>query len=182
MAQGTGLAALHYERTTMLTLVRIAYLTTSFTVDLEMLGNITDAFKATIETLKPVPGLIYSLSFQSLSKSLLSESASRGGNSLGLSSESGPLVVMLLFSSWANTTDDDLVISTQQTLINNVDAMAKDQGKSSAYRYMPYAYVGQDVLSGYGEEVETKLKAASQKYDAEGFFQQGVPGGFKLGR
>jgi hypothetical protein len=182
MAQGTALAAFHFEQTTMLTIARIAYLTTTFAVDLEMLGHITEAFKATIETLKSVPGLIYSLSFQSLSKSLLSESTSRGGNSLGLSSESGPLVVMLLFSSWANTTDDELVINTQQTLINDVDVLAKDWGKSSAYRYMPYAFVGQDVLSGYGEEVETKLKAASQKYDVEGFFQKGVPGGFKLGR
>jgi hypothetical protein len=166
----------------MLTIARIVYLTTTFAVDLLLLREITEAFKATIEILKPVPGLIYSLSFQSLSKSLLSESASRGGNSLGLSSESEPLVLMLLFSTWANTTDDDLVISTQQKLIKDVDALAEQKGKYSVYRYMPYAYVGQDVIFGYGKEVGTKLKAASQKYDAEGFFQKGVPGGFKLGR
>lgn len=157
-------------------------MTTTFAVDLSLLNEVSEAFKATIETLKAVPGLIYSLSFQSFSKSLLTESASKGGNSLGLSSESGPLVLMLLFSSWANSTDDNLAISTQQQLVKDVDALAAQKGKSSAYRFMPYAYVGQDVLPGYGEDVVAKLKAASQKYDPDGFFQKGVPGGFKLGK
>lgn len=155
-------------------------MTTTFALDLSLLNEVSEAFKATIEPLKAVPGLIYSLSFQGFSKSLLSESASRGGNSLGLSPEGGPLVLMLLFSSWESSADDDLVIGTQRTLIKNVDALAGNKGKSSAYRFAPYAYVGQDVFSGYGDDVGAKLKAASLTYDPDGFFQKGVPGGFKL--
>jgi hypothetical protein len=155
-------------------------MTTTFALDQSLLTDVSEAFKATIETLKAVPGLIYSLSFQGFSKSLLSESASRGGNSLGLSAEGGPLVLMLLFSSWGSPDDDELVISTQQTLIKDVDALAGNKGKSSSYRFLPYAHVGQDVFSGCGDDVGAKLKAASRTYDPEGFFQKGVPGGFKL--
>ncbi|KAF1951058.1 FAD-binding domain-containing protein [Byssothecium circinans] len=159
---------------------RVVYMTTTFGLDLPLLNSVSEAFKATIETLKAVPGLVYSLSFQGFSMSLLSESASKGGNSLGLSPEGGPLVLMLLFSSWEASADDDLVISTQQSLIGDVDALARNKGRYFAYRFLPYAHVGQDVFTGCGDEVGTKLKSASRKYDPDGFFQKGVPGGFKL--
>jgi len=35
-------------------------------------------------------------------------------------------------------------------------------------------------MAGYGEESLERMKGVSKKYDPEGVFQRGVPGGFKL--
>jgi hypothetical protein len=58
--------------------------------------------------------------------------------------------------------------------------MAADQGKGSSYKFMPYSYAGQDPIGGYGLTSKTKLQATGTKYDPDHFFQNVVPGGFKL--
>lgn len=48
--------------------------------------------------------------------------------------------------------------------------------------YVNYAHPGQDGLGSYGTENVRWMKEVAAKYDPEGFFQQRVPGGFKIGR
>lgn len=159
---------------------RQLYMTTTFQLDVELMQAVTDTFHTTVDNMKPVPGLIYSLSFQPLSEALLTESAARGGNSLGLSPADGPLIVVLLYSYWADASDDKTVIGLQQVFLRQVERLAATRGKASAFKFMPYAYAGQDPIDGYGSASKAKLQATSKKYDPDGFFQKGVPGGFKL--
>ncbi|KAL9118743.1 MAG: hypothetical protein Q9187_004711 [Circinaria calcarea] len=159
---------------------RQLYMTTTFKLDVELMRAVTDTFHTTVDNMKPVPGLIYSLSFQPLSEALLTESAARGGNSLGLSPADGPLIVVLLYSYWADASDDKTVISLQQVFLRQVERLAATRGKASSFKFMPYAYAGQDPIDGYGSTSKAKLQATSRKYDPDGFFQKGVPGGFKL--
>lgn len=155
-------------------------MTTTIKLDVELMQEIIDVFHTTIDALKPVPGLIYSISFQPLSKTLLSESAARGGNSLGLSPADGHLIILLLYSFWTNSTDDQMVISTQQKFLKQVDELAAAKGNASAFKFMAYSYEGQDPINGYGPRSKAMLQATSKKYDPDGFFQNGAPGGFKL--
>jgi hypothetical protein len=159
---------------------RQLYFTTSFKLDLDLMQAVTDAFQPSIDQLKDVPGMIYSLTFQPFSEALLSKSAARGGNSLGLSPSDGPLIFILLYSFWNEASDDQKVISTQQRFIEQVEQLAAGKGKASSYKFMPYAYLGQDPISGYGASSKAKLQATSKKYDPDSFFQKIVPGGFKL--
>lgn len=46
--------------------------------------------------------------------------------------------------------------------------------------YMNYAYTSQDPIGSYGEENKAELQRVSNRYDPQGLFQKGVPGGFKL--
>ena len=45
---------------------------------------------------------------------------------------------------------------------------------------MNYAAPFQDPIGSYGKENKSRLQASSKKYDHEGLFQKGVPGGWNL--
>lgn len=56
------------------------------------------------------------------------------------------------------------------------------RGKDLLHRYIftNYGHSEDDIIAGYGEESVSRLREAGKKYDPEGVFQKGVPGGFKL--
>ncbi|KAJ8129084.1 hypothetical protein O1611_g4550 [Lasiodiplodia mahajangana] len=54
------------------------------------------------------------------------------------------------------------------------------KGTKVDYVYMNYASEDQDVIKSYGGENKKFLQETSKKYDPEGLFQKGVPGGWKL--
>ena len=110
---------------------------------------------------------------------MTSKSAQRGGNSLGLD-PSPPLILLELAAIWALASDDTHVVQAIRSFIQAVDEAAERQGLASRYVYLNYAYAGQDPLRGYGRESRERLREVSRRYDPEGFFQTGVPGGFKL--
>ncbi len=45
---------------------------------------------------------------------------------------------------------------------------------------MNYAWIDQDPIVSYNAENKGRLQQVSKKYDPEGVFQKGCPGGFKL--
>ena len=155
-------------------------MTTTVKLNSTTLQNTADAFSAYLPRVAGVDGLYYALTFQPLPLALLKASGARGGNSLGLVREDGPLAIVQLLAHWQSPGDDNTIISAGRRFINLVNAIAQGQGQASQFRFMNYAYKGQEVIQGYGEEAGWALRATSRKYDPEGFFQTGVPGGFKL--
>ncbi len=159
---------------------RQLYFTTSFRLDLQLILDIRQLWLQTLETINKVDGLMLSLVFQPLTKGILSKSAALTGNSLGLSPEDGPLVITLLNSVHINASDDKKVIAAVLDLIQQIDTLAAQKGKSARYRFTNYGYKTQRILEGYGKDSLANLRAVSNKYDPQGFFQNVVPGGFKL--
>ena len=155
-------------------------MTTTVKLNATILQNTATAFTASLPRVASVEGLYYALTFQPLPVALLKQSEARGGNSLGLDSADGPLAIVQLLAHWQNAGDDNTIIPAGRRFVNLVNAIAQGQGQASPFRFMNYAYKGQEVIQGYGAEAGEKLRAASKKYDPEGFFQTGVPGGFKL--
>jgi hypothetical protein len=159
---------------------RQLYFTTTFRPNLSFLLDIYNLYQATVETYKHIPGFTLSLVFQPMSKRLLQASAARGGNSLGLSPDRGPLLINLINSVHTNKADDAEMIKAVTDLLKSIEDLAAQRGLADRYRFMNYSFKGAKVIEGYGADNVQKLKAVSKKYDKSGFFQQSVPGGYKL--
>ena len=102
------------------------------------------------------------------------------GNALGLEDVDDPLVLCLLSVTWTQAQDDAIINSVTQTLIEKIDQATSAAGAFHGFKYLNYAAPFQDPITSYGPASKAQLRAVSKKYDPEGFFQIGVPGGFKL--
>ncbi|KAF2106111.1 hypothetical protein BDV96DRAFT_591461 [Lophiotrema nucula] len=156
--------------------VRCAYMNTTVKVDAATLIAASDIFTKAFQPLKALDGITCAFTLQAYPVSLLKKC----DNSLGLDASNGPLMSILLLNWWKNKDDDDLVIETFKCVLEKIDEDATSRGTAHPYKYMNYAYSFQDPITSYGEDHHKKLRDASMKYDPEGLFQRGVPGGFKL--
>ncbi|CAG8981969.1 hypothetical protein HYALB_00004832 [Hymenoscyphus albidus] len=174
-------------------LVRCAYMNMTVKADVPTLQRASNIHTAEIDhidehgypkdpepPIRSVENGLFSLTLQPYSLSLLEKSASNGGNSLGLNTNDGPLVSILLMSIWKNETDDDVVLDFMRNTIKHIKLDAEERYTLVPYVYMNYAFSHQDPIGSYGVENHERLQAASKKYDPEGLFQRPCPGGFKL--
>lgn len=137
-------------------------------------------YTTSLSKITSIEGLIGSLTLQPCPASLLQKSAAHGGNSLGLTPSDGPPVSILLLTTWQNKSDDETIFKTMRSTLEKIEALAVAKNTSVPYVFMNYAASFQDPISSYGAENKRKLQNVSKKYDPEGLFQKGVPGGFKL--
>lgn len=147
-----------------------------------MLTTSYELWNATVPTLAALPGIQYSITFQPIPPAMASKSAPLGGNSLGLESLNRALVLALITATWEAASNDVLVETTVRDLIDQIDARARATEQYYPFKYLNYAYAGQDVFAGYGAANQAKLQATSRKYDPFRIFQNAVPGGFKLSK
>lgn len=140
----------------------------------------SEAWKAALEPIKAFEGLICSYTLQPYARSLLEASTKKGGNSLGLDATLGPVVSVAFLMYWNNKNDDEKILGTFRGVLDKMTEDAKSRGTFVDFTYMNYSYTFQDPISSYGAENKQRLQEVSKKYDPEGIFQKGVPGGWKL--
>lgn len=87
---------------------------------------------------------------------------------------------MLLLAYWTSREDDDRVSVACRQVLEDIRGVAAEKGTALGYVYLNYAAAFQRPLDSYGQENKRRLRDVSRKYDPEGLFQKGVPGGFKL--
>lgn len=99
-----------------------------------------------------------------------------------------PLVIVILTVNWPPSTSsnsqaeaDAFIDGLARETIEKIEAFATARGTAHRYRYLNYCAEWQRPFEGYGEEGWRVLKEVSRRYDAEGMFQRGCAGGFKLG-
>ncbi|KUJ15927.1 FAD-binding domain-containing protein [Mollisia scopiformis] len=160
--------------------VRCAYMNITVKADANTLQAGSAIYTAGLAPIKTVENGLFSFTLQPYPISLLEKSASAGGNFLGLKSADGPLVSVLLMSYWKNKADDEAVLGFMKTALEKIKQEAALRDKLVFYLYMNYAFSHQDPISSYGAVNKAKLQEISSKYDPEGMFQRGCPGGFKL--
>lgn len=160
--------------------VRCAYMNTTVRADAATLNAASEAYLDAIEPLKVCEGITCSLTLQPYSASLLRTSEALGGNVLGLRAEDGPLVSILALTWWKDKAADEKIVGTFRKVIETIDRDAASRGTAVPFKYMNYAWGFQDPIGSYGEENKAFLQEVSKKYDPDGVFQKGVPGGFKL--
>ena len=130
--------------------------------------------------LASIPTLSFSLTIQPVPPAITSKDGPAGGNSLGLDSSDGALVLALISATWDDPDDDALVeVKAQESLRHFIDE-AKERKLWNEWLYLNYANQSQDPIAGYGADVQQRFREVSGKYDPEGVFQKLVPGGFKL--
>ncbi|KAH8586118.1 hypothetical protein B0O99DRAFT_695797 [Bisporella sp. PMI_857] len=159
---------------------RTAYINTMVKADIATLQAAANIYVAALDPIKPLEGLICSLTLQPYPVSLLKKQASNGGNVLGLDPTEGPLVSVLLLTYWKNKSDDEKILGVMRGAIEKIEGNAASRKTLNEFKFMNYAWDFQDPISSYGAENKKKLQKASKKYDPDGLFQKGVPGGFKL--
>lgn len=153
---------------------------TTVKADLGTLQAATDIFSAAIEPLKSSKNILLSFTLQPYPLTLLQRSATEGGNVLGLEPELGSLVSILFLTFWEDREDDDKIITTLRSALDEIDRDAGSRGTLVPFKYLDYAAPFQDPIGSYGSTNQTKLRDASEKHDPDGLFQKGVPGGWKL--
>lgn len=77
---------------------------------------------------------------------------------------------------------EGVVQSKMGQAIEELRSYSASQEGHSTYVYMNYASPEQDVIGSYGKENVHFLKRTAAKYDPTGFFQNRVPGGWKVSR
>ena len=137
-------------------------------------------WQETLDAIKDAEGFIFSFGFHPLTRSLLANSAKAGGNAMDIPPSDGPLFVVLINQCWTQAQDDGRIFAAVEALVAEFRRLAGEKGLLHRYVFTNYAYQRDNVMAGYGERSLARLRAASQKYDPEGMFQRGVPGGFKL--
>ncbi|EPE34586.1 FAD-binding protein [Glarea lozoyensis ATCC 20868] len=133
--------------------VRCAYMNTTIRPDVATIKAASDIFSKALEQVKGFEGIVSSFTLQPYPKSLLQKT---------------------------NKSDDETILATAKGVIEAIDKEAVAKGQDVAYKYLNYAFDFQNQIGSYGVKNKEMLQEVSRKYDSEGLFQKGVPGGFKL--
>ncbi|KAI1144762.1 hypothetical protein F4825DRAFT_445570 [Nemania diffusa] len=159
--------------------VRCGYMNLTVKADVATLQAAVDIYSKSIVPVQSCKGITCSLTFQPYPVSLLQQSVAKGGNSLGLD-PSTPTVSILLLTYWEEKSDDEQITSTMRGALERIREKAVQMGTALDFVYLSYAADFQDPIGSYGAANKKMLQEVSRKYDPEGLFQKGVPGGFKL--
>ena len=155
-------------------------MSTTVKADTAIFEYTVKVYHAAFDRLEGVANLLFSMTFEPIPVSTMENSISRGGNSMGLKPENGPVVVVLFYTSWDSASDDELVYNVNRDALASIEKEAQSNDVSSSYRYLNYAFPHQDPFGSYGPEAKAELLRVSAKYDPDGFFQSAGAGPFKL--
>lgn len=111
----------------MLITHRVVKTSTTVKADTRILEYSVETYRASLEKLRGVGNLLFSMTFEPLAVSMMEQSIARGGNSLGLKPSNGPLVVVLFYTSWDNSNDDGVVYNVNKVALENIDNEAQSK-------------------------------------------------------
>ncbi|KAI6831118.1 hypothetical protein KC340_g12623 [Hortaea werneckii] len=160
--------------------LRETYWTATYKVDLDLLQYMVAEYQTQTNKILDVAGLGPSLVLQIITADELKHMTKDGGNALDLSEEEEPLLLLNIAFWWNSSADDERVLQTCQTILDNTVAYAGERDLAKAYRYMNYASQYQKVVPSYGAANHARLVEIANKYDPSGVFQRLQPGYFKL--
>jgi hypothetical protein len=163
-----------------LTLYRVVKMSTTVKADASILAYAVKEFKAALEKLKDIDNLLFSLTFEPIPISMIEQSNARGANAIDLGPSDGPLVVILLYTSWDEASETDKVYKVNQEALANIEQEAETKAVSTSFRYLNYAFLHQDPFASCGDASKARLQEVSAKYDPDGFFQSAGAWPFKL--
>lgn len=160
--------------------LRETYWAVTYKLDKDLTSFVKDVFFEEVASIADAPALIPAATLQVITVPQLQNMAKKGGNALGLSASSGPLLLLNLNMMWSDAADDSRILKANSNIVKRTIAEAKSRGLAVDYIYMNYASQFQAVVPSYGTTNQGKLKAIAKKYDPTGVFQDLQPGYFKL--
>ncbi|KAF2450321.1 FAD-binding domain-containing protein [Karstenula rhodostoma CBS 690.94] len=92
----------------------------------------------------------------------------------------------VIWVAGAGVTGDDAALAIVEgellAVTKALEERAREEGQLEQLVYINYAHPGQDGLGSYGKDTVAFMKGVAKGVDPEGFWQERVPGGFKVGR
>jgi FAD/FMN-containing dehydrogenase len=125
-----------------------------------------------------VQGIVPANTLQAITVPQLTQMQKKGGNALGLTPASGPLLIINLSVRWDKVEDDARVLRANANIVRRFNEEAARRNLTENYLYMNYASQYQDVIGSYDQR--ERLKRIAKKYDPKEVFQRLQPGYFKL--
>ncbi|KAF3393067.1 putative FAD-linked oxidoreductase [Talaromyces pinophilus] len=122
----------------------------------------SEAWQANVPSITNVPNISFALTFEPLPPSFYSRGART--NSLGLANRNESLAIAVITANWFTSTDDTLVNTTMQSLLDNVNSAATELGGSDSY----------------GNQSVALLQEVRRRVDPSLVFTEQVPGGYKI--
>ncbi|KAG8162865.1 hypothetical protein KVR01_007343 [Diaporthe batatas] len=176
----TNMTALSQQQASYLPpgVFRYLFATTTFVPTQEMLRAVYDAYVSSLEAVKDINGLTWTVSLEPLPPQIYQRGAA--DNALGLADRSGTRVVCLLSQAWSDQADSERATAASAALVGAIEKAARELGAHDPYIYLNYAANWQDPISTYGAESVKQLQELRAKVDPEGVFTRLVPGGFKV--
>ncbi|KAF2643780.1 FAD binding domain-containing protein [Massarina eburnea CBS 473.64] len=160
--------------------LRETYWAMTFKLDKDLVSYVKDVFYDELAAITDAEGLVAAATMQVITVPQLQNMVKNGGNALGLSASSGPLLLVNPNMMWTNIADDTRILKANSNLVKRTVAEANTRGLAVDYIYMNYASQFQAVVPSYGASNQARLKAVAKKYDPVGVFQTLQPGYFKL--
>ncbi|KIL84642.1 fad binding domain-containing protein [Fusarium avenaceum] len=125
------------------------------------------------------------LDLQPFQSYMSSYGVEKGGNMLGLEHDTRNKILLVFGVTLTGSNSEELYPRVYQIVAatnKRIEDFAERVGSLSKLRYLPYSDPRQNVLESYGEANVKHIKETANKYDPDGFFQEMVPGGFKISR
>lgn len=147
-------------------------------------ADIAEIVKGYLEQIKDVKGLYVNGNLQPLYRNIFKQMSKRGGGSLCVDEQDGPLWLFGFAANWDNAEDDEFMSGLMQQTLKDVEAAAKKHGVYHPYKYFNYAapWQAEDVWSGYKDGELKRLRRLQREYDPDQVFVTGGlnDGSFKL--
>ncbi|KAK8069998.1 hypothetical protein PG994_006614 [Apiospora phragmitis] len=155
---------------------------TSITIkpDVSLMKVFHAKWQETLGLVQDAEGFIFTFGFHPLTKSLLEHSARAGGNAMAIPASDGPLFVVPINPIWSSPSDDERIFAAVDSMVTELRQIGKERGLLHRYIFTNYGFENDDIIGGNGAKSFLRLQQVSARYDPDGIFQKGVPGGFKL--
>lgn len=152
--------------------------TTTFVATEAVLKAVFKYWQEGLSRLAGVAGLSFAMLMQPLPPVFYQRHATT--NALGLQNRTEDLMIALIWPTWDDPADTQLVTKQTDDLIYKIEKETKRLNAFDSFKYLNYAAQDQNPLATYGPESVNRLKKIQRKYDPRGVFTKNVPGGFKL--
>jgi hypothetical protein len=154
----------------------------SVDVGAEVLGAVYDNWRNTTESVIAVPGIIGSIAFQPIPKTLARKARERGGDLIDLDDDVDRIILEYNYSYLFATDDAKMDAATQKLYTGTRDIVTEYTAKGK----LPEAYLPLFANDGYyRQDYFGRLRTANfartvrDQYDPAGFFAERT-GGFKM--
>ncbi|KAF7901651.1 uncharacterized protein EAF01_006950 [Botrytis porri] len=160
--------------------LRESYWTLTILNDADLIMEISKIFDQELQNIRNATNLLPALVFQPISEPMISHFSKNGGNSLGITTKDGPLILINIAIQWTDIIDDTRIIAFAENCVARSTTLAKERNLWHRFLYQNYAALQQDVFLSYGKENHERLVEISKKYDPDGVFVRLQPGYFKV--
>lgn len=128
------------------------------------------------------PEYLNYITFQAMPMLLFKKSVEKGGNVLGMDREKDDAILFQMQHMVHTAEQEAEARKRLMVKLNEYKKYTVNEKVDVEWVYLGYADSWQDPIGSYGPENIKLIRQTAEKYDAKGFFQKQVPGGFKIGK